>query len=595
MRMYTEQYLDENRLELENRIKNMVWTVCGDYSQDIRPNAELFLQSREEALYEGIKQGGLAKYFDREALSLYLVKKIYCHAKESALLAAAQLCIDQAVGRKLEREREGVRSIRRKAYERILERDFSSMTASPLGQFRAAAIRRELEGSYRGTARVEQWLSYLDPLQETEDTDLLIRTIDQLYNRIEEPEFETKKGTLEQVLAVTPEELTEFSWKDLLEEDALEDSLTLMLDRITEEMTRLQPEEAEREEKSEEKKESLPARKVVVDQKALEKMRTFVQRNFGDTYLNPSEEKMLNYQLCRGIHSGCSLYFTEGILKNPVLHNSQYELFRKQESKNRKEYQAQFRVVKNNIRILSAMLKKALVLREEEDIVPGYAGQIRPAELWKIGRVRDPKLFERVIRNDAREFAVDILIDASGSQRVRQTQVVLQAFILSETLSELNIPFRVMSFCTFWDYTVLQRFRDYEEGPEANQNLFGFMTSSNNRDGLAVRAAAGGLLERAENHKVMIILSDGKPNDVLIRRTETAGTLPYEGKAAVADTASEVRRLRRMGVSVLGVFVGNEAELSAERRIFGKDFAYIRSIDTFANVVGRYLLKQIEE
>lgn len=595
--MYTDQYLDDYRLELENRIKNIVWTICGDYSLEIRPDVDNFLKSRDIALYEGIKQGGLARYFDRDALSLYLVKKLYCHAGEKSLMSIAQICIDQAVGWKLDREREGVRYIRRNAYEQTLDQDFKSFVSSQLGLFRAAALRRELDGAYTGTAKMEEWLSLLDPLKESCDTELLIWTIDQLYNRIVEPEFEQEKKTLDQVLAVTLEELTEFSWKDFLDEEAMETSLELVLDKITEEMAGLNladPEVTQNEE-DKEKEKTPPARTIVVDQKALDRMYTFVERNFGRTYLNPNEEKRLNHQLCRGIHAGCSVYFTDGILRNPVLYNSQYEIFRKQESKNRKEFKAQYRVVKNNIHILSTMLKKALILRDEEDWIHADHGQIRPAQLWKIGRTQEPKLFDKVIRNDARDFVVDILIDASGSQRVRQTQVVLQAYILSETLSELKIPFRVMSFCTFWDYTVMQRFREYEDDRSENQNLFGFMTSSNNRDGLAIRAAASGLLQRDENHKVMIILSDGKPNDVLVKRTETTRTLPYEGREAVIDTGTEVRRLRQMGVSVLGVFVGNESELSAERRIFGKDFAYIRSIDTFSNVVGRYLLKQIEE
>ncbi len=592
MRMYTDQYIDENRMELENRIKNIVWTICGDYTLDLRPDVELFLRSRDAALYEGVKQGGLAKYFDQDAVSLYLVKKIYCHADERSLMSLAQLCIDQAVGRKLDQEREGIRYIRRRTYEQILEHEFVSLSASLAGQFRAAVLRRELEGSYRGTAKIEGWLSLMDPLHSSCDTNLLIQTIDQLYNQIIDPDFE-KKRTLEEVLAVTLEELTEFSWKDFLNEDAVENSLELVLDKITEEMAGLNLGEAEEHEK--EGKESPPARTVVVDQRALDQMYTFVQRNFGRTYLTPAEEKSLNYQLCRGIHSGCSVYFTDGILKNPVLHNSQYELFRKQETKNRREFKDQYRTVKNHIQNLTGILKKAITLRDEEDIIHADNGQIRPAQLWKAGRVQDPKLFDRVIRNDSRDFVVDILIDASGSQRVRQSQVVLQAYILSETLSNLGIPFRVQSFCTFWNYTVMQRFREYEDSRAANQNIFGFTTSSNNRDGLAIRAAASSLLKREENQKVLIILSDGKPNDVLVRRTETARSQSYEGAAAVKDTGMEVRRLRQMGVSVLGVFVGNEAELSAERRIFGKDFAYIRSIDTFSNVVGRYLLKQIEE
>ncbi len=57
----------------------------------------------------------------------------------------------------------------------------------------------------------------------------------------------------------------------------------------------------------------------------------------------------------------------------------------------------------------------------------------------------------------------------------------------------------------------------------------------------------------------------------------------------------EVRRLRGKGISVLGVFTGEEQDLLAERRIFGKDFAYIRDLTSFAHVVGTYLKKLVDE
>ena len=47
------------------------------------------------------------------------------------------------------------------------------------------------------------------------------------------------------------------------------------------------------------------------------------------------------------------------------------------------------------------------------------------------------------------------------------------------------------------------------------------------------------------------------------------------------DTAYEVRRARNQGIFVIGIFVGNEEELSVEKRIYGKDFAYIRNIMQF--------------
>ncbi len=122
-----------------------------------------------------------------------------------------------------------------------------------------------------------------------------------------------------------------------------------------------------------------------------------------------------------------------------------------------------------------------------------------------------------------------------------------------------------------------------------------FRSSSNNRDGLALRAAADGLMERPEENKVLIVLSDGRPNDLAVNRPNVKNPSVYTGEYAVKDTAGEVRRLRSQGISVLGVFAGEEQDLTAERRIFGKDFAYIRDISRFAHTVGRYLKKQVDE
>ena len=69
------------------------------------------------------------------------------------------------------------------------------------------------------------------------------------------------------------------------------------------------------------------------------------------------------------------------------------------------------------------------------------------------------------------------MIDASGSQRVRQEKVALQAYIIMQSLSQVGIPHRVMSFCTFWDHTILQRYREYEEDASANERIFTFTHS----------------------------------------------------------------------------------------------------------------------
>lgn len=587
---------EEFELELENRIKNLIWTVSGDYTLDVKPDIESYHRSHAVGLYDGIKQGAFARYFNREELSLYLMKKIYLHGEEGPLMSLAQLCIEWSVAERITKEREGIKEIRKEALEDILEMDFSRLAASEPGRLKLMLFKECLNGSEPATNRMRAFMEQVQALSDAKETIELIHTIDKLYNAMVDPNFEKRYGNLETVLAVSLEELAEFSWKDYLEEEALEESFGTYLEHLNEAMTNLDKMELNQETKKEESEEETSQKKkiLVVDEEALSKMHSYVQRNYGIGYLSETEEKRRNLLLCRGIHSDCSLYFTEGVLKHAVLRNYQYEYAKKQRDKNRYEYYNNHRMVKNNIRQLSDMLKKALVMRDEVQETISDRGRIVPSRLWRIGRSHDSRVFLRKLNHDNSDFVVDVLIDASGSQRKRQGQVAMQAYILSEALSIANVPHRVMSFCTFWDYTILYRFREYEDDRSANENIFEYNTSSNNRDGLAIKAAGYELLNREEEHKILIVLSDGRPYDVILNRPNARNPQPYQGKYAISDTAFEVRKLRSKGVCVLGVFAGEEKDLPAEKKIFGKDFAYIRDVAGFSGIVGRYLLKQLE-
>ena len=587
---------EEFELELENRIKNLIWTVSGDYTLDVKPDIESYHRSHAVGLYDGIKQGAFARYFNREELSLYLMKKIYLHGEQGPLMSLAQLCIEWSVAERITKEREGIKEIRKEALEDILEMDFSRLAASEPGRLKLMLFKECLNGSEPATNRMRAFMEQVQALSDAKETIELIHTIDKLYNAMVDPNFEKRYGNLETVLAVSLEELAEFSWKDYLEEEALEESFGTYLEHINEAMTNLDKMELNQETKKEESEEETSQKKkiLVVDEEALSKMHSYVQRNYGIGYLSETEEKRRNLLLCRGIHSDCSLYFTEGVLKHAVLRNYQYEYAKKQRDKNRYEYYNNHRMVKNNIRQLSDMLKKALVMRDEVQETISDRGRIVPSRLWRVGRSHDSRVFLRKLNHDNSDFVVDVLIDASGSQRKRQGQVAMQAYILSEALSIANVPHRVMSFCTFWDYTILHRFREYEDDRSANENIFEYNTSSNNRDGLAIKAAGYELLNREEEHKILIVLSDGRPYDVILNRPNARNPQPYQGKYAISDTAFEVRKLRSKGVCVLGVFAGEEKDLPAEKKIFGKDFAYIRDVAGFSGIVGRYLLKQLE-
>lgn len=586
--------IDEYRLELENRIRNLLWTVSGDYQLDMKPDVSLFLRSKAIALYDGIKQGALARYYDKDMLGLYLVKKIFLQAGENELTFVAQLCIEEAIGDKICEERPGIRDMQRQCIEDILEQEFDILPdlKDIPGRLKVAVLRRRLNnGEWHVEKKLQPFMELIERAGNSTDTLELIRVIDELYNRLMDPDFESMHGTLEQVLAVTMEDLTEYSWEDFLSEEMYEEVLESYAEQLTNSVSGL--ENSAVTEEMEEKRQKKRSVKVVTPE-MLEKAYTYVELNYGKSYLSEAEEKKINYQMCRGIHSDCSLYFTEGILKNPAKSNYQYEYAKRLRNKNIWLYHDKHRIVKHNITVLTETLRKSLVLRSETQTVLSDRGMIVPSRLWRIGRTNDAKLFQQELKGEISDFVVDVLIDASGSQMKRQGDVALQAYIISEALSNVDIPHRVMSFCTFWDYTIMHRFRRYDDPRSENDNIFNYVTSSNNRDGLAIRTAGYDLLQREEEKKIMIILSDGRPYDVIINRPNAKNPEPYQGKAAIADTATEVRRLRNLDVSVLGVFAGEEKDLATEKKIFGKDFAYIRDIANFSKIVGRYLTKQLE-
>ena len=586
--------LDDSRFELENRVKNLLWTVSGDYGLDMKPDVSLFLRSEAIALYDGIKQGAFARFYDRDMMGMYLVKKVFLQADEQCLTQLAQLCIEEAVGEKICQERPGICSIQRKACEDILNQEFEQMCApgNVFGKLRAAVLRRRLEGSsYRAEKKLQELTDTGAGAAGAENTMDLIRLVDKLYNRLVDPSFEAVHGNLEKVLAVSIKELTEYPWEDYLTEELYEEALESYMEQLTGNMTGLE-DRAVTESMEEERRKKHKI--TVLPPEVLEKAHTYVELNYGKTYLTETEEKRINHLMCRGIHGDCSLYFTEGILKNPVKRNYQYEYAVRLRNKNIWLYHDKHRIVKHNIAELTDTLRKSLTLRAETQTVLSDRGMIVPSRLWRIGRSSDAKIFQRELKADAADFVVDVLIDASGSQMSRQGEVAIQAYIISEALSNVEIPHRVMSFCTFWDYTILHRFRKYDDPRTENENIFNYVTSSNNRDGLAIKTAGHSLLQRQEEKKILIVLSDGRPYDVIVNRPNAKNPQPYRGNTAISDTATEVRRLRNLDVSVLGVFAGEEKDLSTEKKIFGKDFAYIRDIRNFSRIVGRYLKKQLE-
>ena len=97
------------------------------------------------------------------------------------------------------------------------------------------------------------------------------------------------------------------------------------------------------------------------------------------------------------------------------------------------------------------------------------------------------------------------------------------------------------------------------------------------RMGAALRHAAAQLEARPERHRLLLLLSDGKPNDVD----------HYEGRYALEDTRKAVQEARRQGIAVFAVTVDRAAE-SYVPHLFGRGgYAIVAHVGSLPDALPR--------
>lgn len=194
----TEDQLEDHRLEIENRLRNLFWTVTGDYAAEFQPDVETYSNAPELALYLAIRQGALAKYLDVEQLTAYAMKKCAEGAEESALMELIQLCADVAVYPLLRAERSGIGQIRRSAFALLLE----DAPSTPLEKLRQWVIRHFLGLPVSADAGIQAQGERIAQLSGQTDTDRLITAIDTIYDALLAPST-WQTGSLDGTMAVT--------------------------------------------------------------------------------------------------------------------------------------------------------------------------------------------------------------------------------------------------------------------------------------------------------------------------------------------------------------------------------------------------------
>lgn len=325
-------------------------------------------------------------------------------------------------------------------------------------------------------------------------------------------------------------------------------------------------------------------------------LRQFMTGKYGEAMFAPQQVFELERKLCVGNHAFCHLHFTKGVPAKARIQNGFEALKKEQEGrqieKNRQYCRDHLASNRTAVFRLASRIQNSMLLYLQPAAVRSDAGRLDGGWAWRSSILEDEKVFLRSEQGNMGDLSVDILLDASTSQMSRQETVSNQGYLIAEAMNHCGIPCRVMSFCSMTGYTILRVFRDYGE-LQANDKIFEYVSNGCNRDGLAVRAVHELMNESPYEHKILILLSDVKPHDALRIPTEDGEYLAYEKDAGIRDTAAEVRRARADGISVICVFTGEEADLPAAKLVYGKDYAWIPSVDMLADAVGKLLQDQI--
>lgn len=173
------------------------------------------------------------------------------------------------------------------------------------------------------------------------------------------------------------------------------------------------------------------------------------------------------------------------------------------------------------------------------------------------------------VRNNGRDLAVGVLIDTSRSSEswIEGRQVIdisREALIaLSLGLAACGDDNAIYAFSSLRrDRVTVSTVKEFDEalGPQVFSRIGALKPGFYTRLGAAMRHVSKELANTANEKRLLLVLTDGKPNDLD----------HYEGRYGVEDTARAVREARRAGIAVFGITIDKKAQ-SYFPYIFGQN------------------------
>nr|WP_241262978.1 VWA domain-containing protein [Parahaliea mediterranea] len=194
-------------------------------------------------------------------------------------------------------------------------------------------------------------------------------------------------------------------------------------------------------------------------------------------------------------------------------------------------------------------------------------------------------------RPQARDLAVNVLVDNSLSTEAwledrRIIDVSREAlWVLAHGLARCGDDYAIATFTSHRRHRVrINHIKTFQEqtGARVDRRIAALEPGSYTRMGPAIRHATFELAQRPNRHRLLLLISDGKPND----------TDYYEGRYAIEDTRRAVLDARQQQIRVFAITIDREAGQYIPR-LFGRGaYAMVRRPENLVAALPR-LYRQI--
>ena len=301
----------------------------------------------------------------------------------------------------------------------------------------------------------------------------------------------------------------------------------------------------------------------------------------GDAGLAAMVDQIAQGKAAKGIQKDMDKAQLDAIrnVKRPLIHTGVPVTVNRQHPEDKAAYEELYQDVAPYVRNLIAEVQAFLREFNEEGVQRHrrYGPIIEATESYR----PDGAFFARKkLPDDQPHMAMCILLDESGSMGGQKMHMSKKALVMLERFaSGIGVPLMVAGHCVMRNVE-LNIYTDFvSTSPEKDRYTLGAIQSGGcNRDGLPIRLCAEMLAQRPEEIRLMVVISDGAPNDD-----------GYGGEEARDDIRKIISEFRRKGVIIYGAAIDDDREVIQD--LYEQGFLSITDLRALPKALVR-LLKQ---